>query len=85
MIFPPLNITKCKIRSQVFYNVKIYKGVIILPMSKKDIHLTITQAATFLGISKEEMKKIVDAKKLIKYGDNGYRYLLSMREINRLK
>lgn len=53
--------------------------------SEKEVYLTITQAATYLEIDKGEMKKIVEEGKLTKYGDSSYRYMLSMREINRLK
>jgi excisionase family DNA binding protein len=49
----------------------------------KDIYLTVTQAAEFLGCTKEEVKQLVQDGKLTPIGDNGYRYLLSMKEVNK--
>lgn len=52
----------------------------------KDIYLTVTQVAQRLGISKPEAKEFIEKNRLTKYkacpGDT--RYLVSMRELNRL-
>lgn len=47
-------------------------------------YLTVTEAATLLSISKDEMKQLVELKHLKKYGDNGYRYLLYTKDIVKL-
>lgn len=54
---------------------------------KKDIYITVTQAAEAMGIIKGETKELADQGILKKYkayrGDT--RYLLSMREVNLLR
>ncbi|MDD4334791.1 MAG: helix-turn-helix domain-containing protein [Desulfotomaculaceae bacterium] len=54
---------------------------------KKDIYVTITQASDYLGLSKNEVKDLVKKGilKAYKAMPNDVRFLLSMREVNKLK
>lgn len=47
--------------------------------------MTVTEAATYLGISKDEMKKKVDEGEFQKVGDNGHRYVLLDSEVKKYK
>lgn len=53
---------------------------------KKDNYLTVSQAAEYLNCTKEEVKELVDKQKLRAYKalPNDVRYLVSMREVNKL-
>ncbi len=55
-------------------------------LDKKDNFLTVTQAAEILNCSKTEVKNIVAKGKLtpIKAFEGDVRYMLSMKEVNRL-
>ncbi|MEH7249149.1 helix-turn-helix domain-containing protein [Neobacillus niacini] len=52
---------------------------------KNDNYLSVTQAAEFLGCTKEDVKKLVEDGKLTPYKayPNDTRYVLSMVEVNK--
>ena len=56
-------------------------------MYQKDNYLTVTQAAEFLGCTKEDVLKLVESRKLtpLRALPNDKRYKLSMREVNKLR
>lgn len=56
-------------------------------MNKNDIYLTVSQAAEYLGCNKEDVKQLVEQGKLtpLKARPNDHRFVLSMRQVNRIK
>ena len=54
---------------------------------KNDNYLTVTQVAEYLGLTKTEVKQLIEDGKLrpVKAYPNDTRYVLSMREVNKLK
>lgn len=54
---------------------------------RKDLYMTVTEAGRYLGLTKQEVKEHVNKGNLtpFKAFPKDSRYLLSMREINRIR
>ena len=73
--------------SLISYKIRDNKFKEVVSMMKKDVYLSVSEAAEYLHCTKEDIKRLVQEKKLVPYKmvPNDIRFKLSMREVNSLK